>query len=203
MVAYWSIHKIKRVPKPCACGCGEITLNRFIHGHTMRGIKHGVNWCDAQRQGLKRAHREGKFKNAKPLDYAAIAEKNRGRKRPDKACDATRAGVLQAWADGAYDGTKSAAGPNNASAGIWRLRDPRRAVHEFRSVTFWVKNNERFFAPDDVQWHRDKRGHWKCRAVSGLQSLSPRKKHPSGSWKGWTWYSQTERLKNDGADLLS
>src|SRR5215831_9020975 len=66
-------------------------------------MKHDIEWRKNQSEGLKRAWAEGKFKDKKPLDYAAIAEKNRGKKRPEYARMATGIGVKNAWANGAYD----------------------------------------------------------------------------------------------------
>ncbi len=86
----------------CACGCGELTTTRFVRGHNHRGKKHSNAWKQKQAEGVKRAWEQGKYKDAKPLDYAAIAEKNRGRKKSESAREATRVGVKKAWANGAY-----------------------------------------------------------------------------------------------------
>ena len=100
----------KQDPKPCKCGCGrpaerERTFAKGCYdpGAAHRGRKHDEEWKQKQAAGLKRAWEEGKFKDAKPLDYNAISAKNRGRKRPASATEATREGVKKAWARGAYD----------------------------------------------------------------------------------------------------
>jgi hypothetical protein len=93
--------------------------------------------------------------------------------------------------------------PSHCSALPWRLRSPDNKVYEFRNLQHFVRENRHLFLPEDTfppeacgaevqKWH----------AVGGLCGLSIRKKNPHGSWKGWTWHSQTERLKNQGEDLL-
>ena len=97
----------------------------------------------------------------------------------------------------------TAAGLENIRVKSWRLRSPRNVVYEFRNLRMFVEQNEHLFAPEDVVWKRKHKGHGVvCSASNGLGMLSIRKKHPIGSWKGWTWHSQTERIKNDGKDLL-
>jgi len=88
----------------------------------------------------------------------------------------------------------------NCNAKSWRLRSPSNTVYEFRNLLLFVKENQNLFDPSDVIPHKSSpRG---CRASVGLNSLNPYVKSPRGSWKGWIWYSQTERRVNDCQDLL-
>ena len=88
--------------------------------------------------------------------------------------------------------------PENFSAKWWRVRDERGRIHEFKNLVWFIKKNPHLFDPEDVG------DSCKCRAYGGISSIRPRinSRKVNGSWKGWTWYSQTERLKNDGHDLL-
>lgn len=86
---------------------------------------------------------------------------------------------------------------SHIAAKIWRLRDPNNRVHAFKNLANWIRLNPEMFLPEDIAWKGNN-----CRAHSGISSLSPYKKEPAGSWKGWTWYSQTERIHNEGSDLL-
>ncbi len=90
--------------------------------------------------------------------------------------------------------------PENFSAVWWRLRDDRGRIHEFRNLSYFIKTNHDLFLPEDINWEKITRG----RAYGGIRSLrpNPTRRKVNGTWKGWTWYSQTERLKNDGHDLL-
>jgi hypothetical protein len=92
------------------------------------------------------------------------------------------------------------AGIEYHSAKIWRLRDSRGRVHEFRNLKHFVRENPDLFLPEDVQWTKHGR-HQYCRALA-LNRLRPDNKWALAQWKGWTWYSTYERRFNDGHDLL-
>jgi len=80
----------------------------------------------------------------------------------------------------------------------WRLRSPRNVVYEFINLREFVRQNHALFDPDDVVWVPVGKGDMACRASRGLAAL----RNVRGTWKGWTWHSITERLFNDGDDLL-
>src|ERR1017187_1806001 len=85
-------------------------------------------------------------------------------------------------------------------ARIWRVRSPENIVYEFKNLQLFIREHSELFLPGDVIWKGKNK--LKCNANGGIQSICPRKKHPVGSWKNWTWYSHLERLKNEGCDLL-
>ena len=95
-----------------------------------------------------------------------------------------------------------AKGPLNQRSSIWRLRSPRGIIFEFKNLRDFIRENPALFDQTDVIWKPTKKRQLRCRAYSGIMSISPRLKRPNGEWKGWTWHSQTERLKNEGRDLL-
>jgi hypothetical protein len=79
-------------------------------------------------------------------------------------------------------------GVNNQKAKYFSLRSPVNIVYSFKNLTHFVRENPHLFNPDDVIWtHKPPQTSPRCNAMCGLASLSPRKKHPAGSWKGWTW----------------
>ena len=94
-----------------------------------------------------------------------------------------------------------AKGEANSHCRVWRLRSPMNVVYTFRNLRKFIEENSSLFAPDDIIWKPHGTG-IRCRASAGIEGMSPRKKRPSGGWKGWTWNSQVERFKNEGRDLL-
>lgn len=91
----------------------------------------------------------------------------------------------------------------------WRLRDFKGRIYEFVNLANFIRENPGLFDENDTQWHRPPgKTSSICRAYSGLSSIRPfpvktrSKRKVAGSWKGWTWFSQTERIKNNGSDLL-
>lgn len=94
-------------------------------------------------------------------------------------------------------------GLQNKCSKVWRLRAPDLKIYAVKNLREFVRGNVDLFAPEDTEWKTGKSGSTWCRALTGLQSLSDRKTNEArGTWKGWTWHSQTERLKNGGDDLL-
>ncbi|MEY2500588.1 MAG: hypothetical protein QOI07_922 [Verrucomicrobiota bacterium] len=77
--------------------------NREVGRKTKIGRIHGPEWRNNQSTGLKRAWASGKFRHMKRPDYKAIGAKNRGKKRPTAAIEATRKGVKAAWERGVYN----------------------------------------------------------------------------------------------------
>ena len=85
-------------------------------------------------------------------------------------------------------------------ARVWKVRSPANVVYEFKNLSHFIREHTELFLPEDVIWKGKNKK--RCNASAGIQSVCPRKKHPVGSWKSWTWYSHLERLKNEGCDLL-
>ena len=92
-------------------------------------------------------------------------------------------------------------GEEQISSKVYRLRSPANILFTGRNINEFVRSNPHLFAPEDLAPSRSCPRN--CNASMGLRTLSPHRKHPIGSWKFWTWCSQTERLKNGGADLLN
>ena len=163
----------RRQVEKIKCGeCGKLFMQSRIKE------KYCSQSC-AGKSTTKKAWEKGLFKNMK--------------KNPEAQSEAAKAN----WASGKFEGTSCEAGPNHHAGRIWRLRDPNNRTYQFKNLCEFVRNHPELFDPDDVIW-----GDGKPRAVSGLQSISARSKHAHCSWKGWTWFSQTERLHNSGNDLL-
>jgi endogenous inhibitor of DNA gyrase (YacG/DUF329 family) len=93
-------------------------------------------------------------------------------------------------------------GPENHKSKVWRLRSPRGVTYEFKNLNHFIRQNPDLFSPEDVEWRPGHKGRGKtCRARGGLMGICPRLKNPCGGWKGWMWWSITERLH--GGDLLN
>lgn len=90
-------------------------------------------------------------------------------------------------------------GINHVTAKGFRFRNPDNRVFYGKNIAEFVRANPHLFIPEDVIWRSQKKKRITapktCRAVNGLLSLRPNRKHPRGSWKGWTWISDTEREK--------
>jgi len=61
-----------------------------------------------------------------------------------------------------------------------------------------VRTNKHLFNDEDLVIKDNKN----TVAERGLMCICPRRKEVRGSWKGWTWVSQTERIHNEGRDFL-
>lgn len=66
-------------------------------------LHHSEEWRRRQAEGMRKAWADGKFLGKRRPNYISIAEKNRGKKRPKMAIEATRIGVKKAWANGVYN----------------------------------------------------------------------------------------------------
>lgn len=84
-----------------------------------------------------------------------------------------------------------------ASERPWRLRSDMNVTYAFKNLCKFVRENKHLFQPEETVAPIRK-----SIAAKGLATLSIRRKKPVGSWHGWTWNSQQERLKNEGCDLL-
>lgn len=100
---------------------------------------------------------------------------------------------------------RCAKGTGHHASKNWAVRDPRGRDWYFRNATEFVRAHADLFDPADLNWHPAKPGgvHNICRASDAISHLSPRRKKPIPSWKGWTWISVHERRFNDGTDLLN
>ena len=87
----------------------------------------------------------------------------------------------------------------NSHARRWSLRTPNRAhVFEFLNLAHFIRNHSHLFEPEDLVISAKSTA---SRAELGLAKLSPRRKNPKGSWKGWQWVSRQERIVGNN-DLL-
>lgn len=93
-------------------------------------------------------------------------------------------------------------GPKHVNARTWQVRSPRGVTYQFRNLREFIRNNPNLFLPEDIEWVRKPDGNESCRACTGIAGISIRLKNPRTTWKGWTWFSQTEKLFNNGEDLL-
>lgn len=88
------------------------------------------------------------------------------------------------------------------SAKPWRIISPSNVTYQFSNLNHFVRTHKHLFHPDDVAQKTTKKGEPYWSASRGIQALSPRKKKPCGSWKGWRIDSQQERLFHEGKTLL-
>lgn len=86
---------------------------------------------------------------------------------------------------------------NNPTAKLWNLRSPKGIKYQFKNLKNFIRENPGLFNPEDVIWKKDR-----CKALY-IQRLNPSCKDPRSSCKGWTWYSEEERIYNDSRDLLN
>jgi hypothetical protein len=89
-------------------------------------------------------------------------------------------------------------GLSNPGSKVWRLRSPNNVVYEFKNINHFVSTHPDLFTDAD---RVIKYGSYQ--AQHGLATLSPHRKNPRGSWKGWTWCSVVERTQNEAQDLLN
>jgi hypothetical protein len=170
----------------CECGCGKVLgrrAKRFARGHHSR-VENYEEANQKRAKTLKDGFAAGRIKHrgALPVEvHARIGAENSARSK------------------GKINHPTMGRGEINRMAKWWNLRSPDNRTFRFKNVSEFVRGNPALFDEDDIQWDAGKLG---CRATAGLASLSPRKKNPKGSWKGWTWVSITERITNDGEDLL-
>ena len=140
-----------------------------------------------------------------PLDK--MKAKTNGLKAYDRNKDVMKRGLQKAWEEGRLkwsDERKSMEGfrpdESHIRARVWRLRSPQNVtIGPFKNLAFFIRNHRHLFLPEDTL-----EPVLKCRAYNGICHLNPngKLKIVSGTWKGWTWHSQVERLQNDGYDLL-
>jgi len=89
-------------------------------------------------------------------------------------------------------------GLGHPSEKIWRIRSPRNKTYCFKNLAEFVRTNKHLFNDEDLVIKDNKN----TVAERGLMCICPRRKEVRGSWKGWTWVSQTERIHNEGRDFL-
>lgn len=93
-------------------------------------------------------------------------------------------------------------GTGHINGRTWQIRSPRGRTYRFKNLMEFIRQNSGLFDPQDTEWKTTPKGDLTCRAHTGIAGISIRLKNPRGSWKGWTWYSQAEKLFNGGACLL-
>ena len=141
---------------------------------------------EAQRQGFLRSNKTGSLT---PARVAAL------HKMREKAfTPAARAKAVQSMPPGLYKNLGKRAAERQAKP--WLLVSPKNVVFRFKNLSQFIRDNKAMFDEADMVWVRPPKGGGgqTCRASYGLASLSPRRKHPHGSWKGWRWLSIEERL---------
>ncbi len=158
-----------------------------------------------QSASIKKAWSEGRIVSTGPLDR--VKAKANGLKSYARNKEKLRDGLQKAKEDGKLkwsEERKSMEGfradETHIRARVWRLRSPKNVTFgPFKNLAFFIRNHRHLFLPEDAV-----EPVLKGRAYSGLCRLNPngKSKAVSGSWKGWTWCSQLERLQNGGNDLL-
>jgi hypothetical protein len=93
-------------------------------------------------------------------------------------------------------------GTGHINSRSWQIRSPRGRTYRFKNLREFIRRNAELFAPEDAEWRTKPDGDSTCKAFTGIAGISIRLNNPRGSWKGWTWYSQVEKLHNDGRCLL-
>ena len=135
-----------------------------------------------------------------------IKDADRGQRHCSRSCasansprDASKL-VRKLWSAGKYEKTRAGKGVQHHYARVWRLRDPNGKTWDFKNVAQFIRDHHDLFDDEDLL-PRGKFGH--IRAVQGLASLSPRKKRPEGSWKGWVHVATHERRFYDAEDPIN
>jgi len=211
---------------PCACGCGTLiplkqknsSPQKWVKGHHLKKYRGNQNGADkveitkpckncgkaihARRKEIGWAMKKKEFCNRKCS--AVFHGKNCTHNLiPMMAASHTptarvnrRLGYIEAQKR--IPGLQKT--PENYKAVWWRVRDYQGRIHEFKNLCWFIRENPSLFLKEDINYKHTIRS----RAYSGISGLrpNPTRKIVNGSWKGWTWYSQTERLKNDGRDLI-
>jgi len=186
---------IEKSHHPCACGCGTmipLTGRRgrpmfWVMGHSTKGKK----LTEETRRKISQAL-IGKKYTAERI--AAMSKHLIGR----IALKQER----EKMSKSAKDDITRQEGPKHRFSKKGVLRDPRGRIWPFINLVHFVRKHIELFSTEDVVWKKcGKRALVGCNASWGLASLF-RKKHPQGSWKGWTVaFSIMERAEG-GGDLL-
>jgi hypothetical protein len=193
--------------KLCKCGCGTIVSRNkysFTRGHYSR-VTGNRDAAKKTSEKLCEGYASGRIKHRGKLPIetlASIGEKNSARHKGK----ILRKTEVQEWEkeklrEMIAGNPLTAKGIENRMAKWWYLRNPENKTYRFKNLLEFVRSNHELFAKEDVQWRQKGLG-LVCNATNGIASISPRKKNPKGSWKGWTWVSITEQCFNDNADLL-
>jgi hypothetical protein len=93
-------------------------------------------------------------------------------------------------------------GTGHINSRSWQIRSPSGRTYRFRNLREFIRRNAELFAPEDTEWRTKPDGDITCRAFTGIAGISIRLKNARGSWKGWTWCSQVEKIHNGGRCLL-
>jgi len=212
---------MQNTPNPgklCECGCGYVVKTpscRFKPGHFIRrDAAVRAAWVDKMRKATQAAQSREKLSKSLTEKWRSGTRRPMNPESRKKQIENSRKANLgnpgpqltpeQLILNGKKVSiAHRALGEDHGMAKPWRLRSPRNVVYEFRNLIHFVRENGHLFDAEDVAWRRKpgNRTHT-CRAVGGLNSISPRLKKPNGSWKGWRIDSQQERLFYEGLSLL-
>jgi len=158
-----------------------------------------------QSAAAKKAWSEGRMVATTRIDK--VKAKANGLKAYANNRDSMKQGLKKAKEDGRLkwsDERRSMEGfrpdETHIRARVWRLRSPKNVTFgPFKNLAFFIRNHRHLFLPEDTLEPVPK-----SLAYNGLNRLNPNRKakRVCGSWRGWTWHSQVERLQNNGEDLL-
>lgn len=192
----------------CECGCGTVVSRkkyRFTRGHYSR-VTGNRDAAKKTSEKLKEGFATGRIKHrgALPADVMARIGADNSTRNKGKV---TRKTEQQEWEKEKLRAVMAAnpltaKGVENRLAKWWHLRSPDNKTYRFKNLLEFVRTNPELFDEEDIQWREKGKCHQVCKASIGLAILSPRKKNPKGTWKGWTWVSITEQIMNDREDLL-
>lgn len=170
----------------------------------MTGKVMSVEVREKQSASIKRAWVEGRMISTGPRDKEKA--KANGKKCYELNKAKMAAGRKKATEDGKMKWSEDRRGmegfradESHIRARVWRLRSPKNVIFgPFKNLAFFIRGHRYLFPPEDTL-----EPVLRCHAYNGICKLNPNtRKIVAGSWKGWTWNSQVERLNNEGEDLL-
>ncbi len=210
------------LPSKVCAKCGEAKpLDQYYHGGRDGACKQcyckqSIRWAKANPDRVKvidrRCYRKTYVPHGEviPIQRRLIQSPSLSQKRLDALRVSPKArawsqgdGVKKNFADARSHHPRLQPDPRHALARLWRLRDPRGRLHVFKNLRHFVRKNPDLFEVEDTIWRRTPRGAADyCRASQGLAALSPRRKHPNCSWKGWVAVATREAFDFDFEDPL-
>ena len=91
-------------------------------------------------------------------------------------------------------------GVKHHSAKRWLVRSPENVVYDFVCLAEFIRGNLHLFPETATRWYGPSNN--TCAALIGISSLHPLRAWPKGSWRGWTWVSEAERMTGN-LDILN